>query len=1473
MLWLIAVVLLLVIAVPVGLWLGLRSEAGSSWLLGQVPGLTLKGVKGSLLGDFSADRLELKIGANGRLILIEPAWQDLRIRRSPLDGHWVAVDIEKLSARAAELIPDDTPKKDEPLTAPEHLKLPLTVKIDALDIGEFRTAALGDKPVRDLRGSIDLAADSGRQHQVQIDNVEWDQFRVKGSLKVGSDGEMVLDSQLQLGPSGAATAATESAIPFDDWVARLALNGPLRKPTLDASASGDGRELLQAQAVLQPFEPWPLADLEARTKDLDLAMFSSELPKTALTGSAKVETAGLDKPAKADIRLANREAGMWNAKRLPLRELQLDLQARPDAPQVASIRRFVAELGSASLPAGRISGKGEFDQGKFSVEAVLDKLLPARLDARAPVMSLSGPINVDGRLPAAAAAGGPAPTGDDAMLHVDTRAKLRGSIDIAAEAEAFGKPAQKTGTAAGSTSRSLAVDLDAAMRSGPAGQLQLDIKQAQIDAAGADVRIDGKLRRDEADAPLRVDAELRMKEFDPRPWLPSADAAGWRRGRSRINATADVDLQLLPQPAAASEKKPSAAGSADPVRQGLAALDAVLATLRGKAALTLQPSQFAGIAIEGQAGLNVDGAIPGPGIAAADVALRSGSNRVKAALRTRADRPAADRLELDIDAPALGELADAARLLGLPAGGVAKGGAKPAAPALAGSVTAKAEVNGRWPSLRTDGRLAARGLKIPDLSVTRADVDWKLGTSPDSPVDLKADIAGLVTAAAAVERADLKLSGTAREHRIELSADSSMLPPAWTDALTGATTAVAKAGKPAAIPTGGPAPTSARLRASGGLLDVTGITARNAVPSANGWRGRIDELRLRSGANPDAALAVRGDDLGLTTRWSGAAPTLSLQPGRLEMQAGPTVATLRWSRVEVQAGAPAAKGRAAVPPRIDVEATLDPIAVAPLLARFQPDFGWGGDLRVGGAFSVRSNPALRADIVIDRKSGDLSVTEGTNVQQLGLSDLRVALDARDGVWNTTLALAGSTLGVASGALVARTGSPTAWPDAGTPLEGVVELRVEKLSTWGPWVPTGWRLDGSLHTSASFGGRIGAPEITGQLRGSNITARNFVEGVNVTDGQIAVTLKGETARIETFTARAGDGTVSLTGNAQLGATPKANLRLKADRFQLLGRVDRRIVASGQGELNLGEKKIALDGKFKVDEGLIDFTRGGAPSLSDDVTVIRAERGPDGKIIEVKSRSGDEKPPPKEPKKQSAAARALALDLRVDLGSNLRLKGRGLNTGLKGELHVTSPGGNLAVNGTVSTVDGVFKAYGQNLKIDRGSVIFIGPVDNPRLDIQAVRGDTNTDVTVGVRVTGNVANLRIKLFSEPEMSEIDKLSMLVLGRATEGTGRAETALLQRAAFALLAGDGESTTDKVSRALGLDELSLRQTDGEVKETVVSLGKQISDKVYVGYERGLNATAGSWQLIYRLAQRFTLRAQAGYENSVDLIWTWRWR
>jgi len=360
-------------------------------------------------------------------------------------------------------------------------------------------------------------------------------------------------------------------------------------------------------------------------------------------------------------------------------------------------------------------------------------------------------------------------------------------------------------------------------------------------------------------------------------------------------------------------------------------------------------------------------------------------------------------------------------------------------------------------------------------------------------------------------------------------------------------------------------------------------------------------------------------------------------------------------------------------------------------------------------------------------------------------------------------------------------------------------------------------------------------------------------VRVHDGVLDASLDGLRGRIERFTARAGDGQVKLSGTATFGEQPAADLALNAERFRALARADRRADISGDARLRLDAQGIGLQGRLKVDEGLVDLGRGEAPELSKDVRVV------DG-------------PTPGRPVKPAGGpSRPVQLDLRVDLGSNLRVRGKGINTLLAGDVHIAAPAGQLALDGSVRTVQGSYEAYGEKLRIERGLITFAGAVDNPRLDIEAIRPDLR-DVEVGVAITGTAQNPRVRLVSTPEMSELDKLSWLTMGRSSAGLASDQTAILQRAALALLAGQGGGG-EGLTKRLGLDKISVgRGESGGLGDAVVSLGKQVSERFYVGYAQSLDATGGSWELVYKIARRLTLRLQTGEATAVDLIWTWLW-
>ena len=148
-----------------------------------------------------------------------------------------------------------------------------------------------------------------------------------------------------------------------------------------------------------------------------------------------------------------------------------------------------------------------------------------------------------------------------------------------------------------------------------------------------------------------------------------------------------------------------------------------------------------------------------------------------------------------------------------------------------------------------------------------------------------------------------------------------------------------------------------------------------------------------------------------------------------------------------------------------------------------------------------------------------------------------------------------------------------WPPASAAVDGKIDLKVAQLGNWGRWLPAGWRLSGQLDTTARITGQLGAPELSGELVGRNLAVRNLLQGVDVRDGELALSLRGSEATIDRFVFKGGTGELRLTGGASLGAEPRARLQLTAERFKLLGRIDRRIVASGDATLLLAPWALA------------------------------------------------------------------------------------------------------------------------------------------------------------------------------------------------------------------------------------------------------------------------------------------------------------
>ncbi|MDO9436951.1 translocation/assembly module TamB domain-containing protein [Hydrogenophaga sp.] len=702
-------------------------------------------------------------------------------------------------------------------------------------------------------------------------------------------------------------------------------------------------------------------------------------------------------------------------------------------------------------------------------------------------------------------------------------------------------------------------------------------------------------------------------------------------------------------------------------------------------------------------------------------------------------------------------------------------------------------------------------------------------------------------------------------------------------------------------------------------IDTQGVLQMGNARKPDFDVGRLELSRLKlqatDSARPDRTVEWTLESVAaLAVQWQGARSTLQVQadPGQLRLQpvfrrraapapaSAPTVVaaspaataaaaaiptvttplTLAWERISWRAGALDTRGRLTSLPLSWIDALATPQG-----ARNGPlsDAGLGGDVVFDGAWDL-SLPAdasapPRLSAQLQRRSGDLSVQTDGNFDESGPSRQRVQTGIRAAQLEietqgsnvlAKLRWDSERLGQATADLSTALSPPNAEQNAWhwgeeAPLRGTIKASLPEVGVWSALAPPGWRVRGSLGADLTLGGTRDKPLFNGALNADDLALRSLVNGISFSRGQLRATLAGERITIDRFylQGRGGaenGGTLLATGttewrtvtvDGQPRRQPYINLQATATKLRVSTRADRLLTLSGQLQAELAGTALQLRGQLTADSALFVLPDESTPSLGEDVVVRGTER----------------------PLENPNAFRVQP-DVLVDLnlGENFEVRGMGVQTRLGGQLNVRSTPASPAprVIGEVRTVRGTYRAYGQRLTIESGLLRFNGPYDNPTLDITAVR--PNTAQRVGVLISGNAQMPRVRLFSDPELPDSEKLAWLVLGRPASGAG-AEAAVLQQAALALLSRNGGNLDGGIASRFGLDELSFAgsatNADGTTTGAALTLGKRLSNKLYLTYEASLAGAMGTVSMFYDLSRRVTVRARAGEENAIDLIFT----
>ncbi|WP_392537464.1 translocation/assembly module TamB domain-containing protein [Legionella sp. 227] len=362
-------------------------------------------------------------------------------------------------------------------------------------------------------------------------------------------------------------------------------------------------------------------------------------------------------------------------------------------------------------------------------------------------------------------------------------------------------------------------------------------------------------------------------------------------------------------------------------------------------------------------------------------------------------------------------------------------------------------------------------------------------------------------------------------------------------------------------------------------------------------------------------------------------------------------------------------------------------------------------------------------------------------------------------------------------------------------------------------------------------------------------------------------------------------LSLSGKGNLSTQFMGNFTLEGENFPLVQTSEYKIHISPKLNLNITPTTQTLSGTILVPYAEIQpRSFHNSISLPDDVVYKRKEKAsPSFTLIN-------------------------GMDIDLEMGKEVAINVKGLKGNLDGTLHVKqSQQNSINAYGELSVRNGTYKAYGQDLAIQQGQLIFTGgPISTPEINVRAAKkisispttfasssqlldfNSTNLQninygetMTLGVEVTGRLTRPKIQLFSEPAvLSQADILSMLVLRRPANQANKAGGQLLLAAISSMNLGSNTNSLqllEQLKQTAGIDfnvqtNTNYNQiTNTSSDTTSLVVGKSLSKRLYLSYNIGLSQTdTNMLTLRYLLNRFFSIQiSNSDTSSAIDFLYT----
>ncbi|MEB0040587.1 MULTISPECIES: translocation/assembly module TamB domain-containing protein [unclassified Pseudomonas] len=506
------------------------------------------------------------------------------------------------------------------------------------------------------------------------------------------------------------------------------------------------------------------------------------------------------------------------------------------------------------------------------------------------------------------------------------------------------------------------------------------------------------------------------------------------------------------------------------------------------------------------------------------------------------------------------------------------------------------------------------------------------------------------------------------------------------------------------------------------------------------------------------------------------------------------------------------------------------------LAQWLPkDFAWKGALSADLQLDLPAS-GPNGQISVDASGGTLRLLEKDQWLDFPYESLKLTSTLTPKRIDSRLDFRGGKLG-------------TLWMTAqidplakNRPVTGEFNLSGLDISIARPFVPMVEKLTGRLNGSGRVSGGLLAPQVSGNVTLSGGEASGPELPLNVHDLKVQALIAGESVRLDGSWSSGDAGRGTLNGQVAWGEALAVDISLKGTHLPVTVEPYAELDVAPDLHIAMKGDKLAISGKVLIPKGTITV-RELPPStvkLSGDTVIIGQQTGDSAQSKQL----------------------AMAMDIDVIVGQEtLSFTGFGLTANLAGHVHI---GDNLDTRGELNLNDGRYRAYGQRLTIRKARLLFAGPIDQPYLDIEAIR--QVDDVVAGIRLTGSAEQPTTVVFSEPALTQEQALSYLILGHAQTTTGE-DSNMMAQAALALGLAGSSSTTGALAKNLGIKDFELDTAGSGTTTSVVASGK-ITDKISLRYGVGVFDPANTIALRYTLSKKVYLEAASGVASSLDIFY-----